>query len=1288
MTTSLKLLSVVSTLFLFACGGDPGPSGNPDAGTSPSPTDSGHQTSDAGNSTGDGGQQPTGDGGTSDGGTTTAPARPTVTGTLPATRGSDPQPQVLGTAEPGVTVDLYDSLFCLGEALATGTAGEDGRFAIRFPADLNSSVNITAKARRGTLSSECSDKWVSYAHDDRAPEVSSVTPSRDATNVVVTIAPVANFSESPVADSVLVDVSCGGQPVQGNVGVSGSRVTFTPAANLPEVTVCTVTVRGAKDAVGNVLAAPYTWSFTTQRIPDPNPPTFTGTTPTSPGTSTTPSVLGRAGAGLTVELFSTSDCAGSAVSSGTVNSSGTFSLPVTVAANASTSFWGQAVDLAKRRSVCSPTSQAYVHDSLAPTVTATSPLADAVDVDASATVSATLSEAVRSTSGLLGVRCNGLAVQGSASVSGAVVTFKPSAALPLDATCTATVVATAADLAGNQLGTAHAWNFATKPSPPPATPTLTAFNPASPGRTTTPTVQGTAASGVAVDVFYTSDCSGTPLASGTASSVGAFSIQVPVTSNASTTIYAQARSAVGRRSGCTAPGLTYVHDNVAPTVTERSPAADAVDVETSATVSATLSEAVKNTSGVLSLKCDNVTVQGSVSATATVVTFTPAQALPLDAACTAQLSTVLTDLAGNPLAAVVSWSFKTKQAPPPAAPTLSATNPASPGTTKTPTVTGKAAAGNFVELYASSDCSGTALASGTADAQGNFSITATVGANTTTLLSATARTKQGGARSACSVQTLSYRHDDTAPTVATVTPANGATDVALNAVISAEFNELVTAQSGAIVLKCADITLPGTLTVADRKLTFSPSVQPGLEANCVVTVKAGVKDQAGNSLASDYSWSYVTRSAQWSMSEVVATSPGTVTNVEAGIDSDGDATLIWRNGQSSPYPISRHDVNPTQGASTGVVLNTTNSNQPVVAVSPNGHAIIAWRDYSANPNRIVATVFVPGTGWTTPQAVSSTTVDLSASDPRVAINNSGHALVVFVQHPHGSTFAYSLYARLFTPAGGWGQQVEIDGKSEDFLDAKDPFVTPDGKGGFFVVWSGEHNAGTGYNFHLFFTWLRASTTTPGSFFWESAKLFPSELYPSNPRAGCDAQGSCTVVYKRSSDAKALRYEASTQAWSSMLLGPNDNDTEGVGVSVNAAGQVVAAFSHYSSTLSRYEMMARRYEPGVGWSEPAVVGPNAANGTTGFFDVAQDAQGNAIILSRQHDASSVSHLYASRYKVGTGWLTPEEVDTGIGSDSESTVGTTRSMGPRVVMNASGQALIVYWKGKDVYARWLK
>jgi hypothetical protein len=407
-----------------------------------------------------------------------------------------------------------------------------------------------------------------------------------------------------------------------------------------------------------------------------------------------------------------------------------------------------------------------------------------------------------------------------------------------------------------------------------------------------------------------------------------------------------------------------------------------------------------------------------------------------------------------------------------------------------------------------------------------------------------------------------------------------------------------------------------------------------------------------------------------------------------GLSNAGDGVLVWK-GDQSPYATTRHELNlnPGQGTSTGVVLNTVNSSTPTVATSPNGHSVIAWIESASGvPSRLLATVFVPGTGWSTPAILS--TSGLGPRDPQVAIDNSGQALVIFRQHPNSSLIPYSLYAQLFQPGTGWLGLTEIDGVADPYEDMKEAAVTRDGRGGFLVVWNGEFDAGNGTRKYLLFNWLRAGST-PGSMYWTGARYFPEILNPGYPRAGCDAQGNCTVVYKgQFSDVRAIRYDASTPpAWGDpFVLGPTGGSTEGVGVAVNATGQAVAAFSHYSSTASDYEILVRYYEPGVGWSEPQSVGPRTEFLGTGFFDVGIDAQGNAVVLSRQYTFNPITRLFASRFRVGVGWLPAEEIAGDV--DWSSATSSERAYGPRVAMNASGRILIGYWNGNTVYSRWME
>ena len=100
--------------------------------------------------------------------------------------------------------------------------------------------------------------------DTTAPTVTAVTPANGSTGVAPTAKPTATFSEDVVATSVTAVLTTGNTTVASSAAyTSTSRtVTVTPTAALAAGTTYTVTVSGARDAVGNALAAAHSWSFT------------------------------------------------------------------------------------------------------------------------------------------------------------------------------------------------------------------------------------------------------------------------------------------------------------------------------------------------------------------------------------------------------------------------------------------------------------------------------------------------------------------------------------------------------------------------------------------------------------------------------------------------------------------------------------------------------------------------------------------------------------------------------------------------------------------------------------------------------------------------------------------------------------------------------------------------------------------------------------------------------------------------------------------------------------------
>lgn len=96
----------------------------------------------------------------------------------------------------------------------------------------------------------------------------------------------------------------------------------------------------------------------------------------------------------------------------------------------------------------------------------------------------------------------------------------------------------------------------------------------------------------------------------------------------------------------------------------------------------------------------------------------------------------------------------------PVAPTLTATNPKSPGTSTTPSILGQAEPATWIKLYATFDCSGEPVAQGAEETLAGAGLAVTVAEGSTTSFRATA--ESGGLVSPCSAA-ISYKQETPAP---------------------------------------------------------------------------------------------------------------------------------------------------------------------------------------------------------------------------------------------------------------------------------------------------------------------------------------------------------------------------------------------------------------------------------------------------------------------------------------------------------------------------------------------
>lgn len=111
------------------------------------------------------------------------------------------------------------------------------------------------------------------------------------------------------------------------------------------------------------------------------------------------------------------------------------------------------------------------------------------------------------------------------------------------------------------------------------------------------------------------------------------------------------------------------------------------------------------------------------------------------------------------------------------------------------------------------------------------------------------------------------------------------------------------------------------------------------------------------------------------------------------MDADGEAVAVWRRSNGANTVIQGAGRPPGGSWSTPVTLSELgqNSNQPRVAVDPDGDAFVAWTRAGALPAQVASRA--AGGSWSTPVVISE--AGATATQAQVAVDSGGDAVVVW-----------------------------------------------------------------------------------------------------------------------------------------------------------------------------------------------------------------------------------------------------------------------------------------------------
>ena len=270
------------------------------------------------------------------------------------------------------------------------------------------------------------------------------------------------------------------------------------------------------------------------------------------------------------------------------------------------------------------------------------------------------------------------------------------------------------------------------------------------------------------------------------------------------------------------------------------------------------SKSAAEISGILTYNAANFTMS-----------FTPNPKLKSNSTYTGTVATTVKDLMGNALQVNYVWTFSTGSGSA-VSPSVLSTDPAN---NATGVVLNKKVSSNFsvpmdpLTITASTFTikQGTSSVAGTVSYNGTTAtFTPTSNFTSNTVYTGTITTGAKNAQGIALVNDYVWTFTTgtiAAPRVNSTDPANLATGVAFNKVVSAVFSEAMnslTITTATFTVMNGAISIPGTVNYTGTTATFTPTSNLTSGNTYTATITTGAKNVAGTSLANDYVWTFNT----------------------------------------------------------------------------------------------------------------------------------------------------------------------------------------------------------------------------------------------------------------------------------------------------------------------------------------------------------------------------------------------------------------------------------------------
>ena len=427
------------------------------------------------------------------------------------------------------------------------------------------------------------------------------------------------------------------------------------------------------------------------------------------------------------------------------------------------------------------------------------------------------------------------------------------------------------------------------------------------------------------------------------------------------------------------------------------------------------------------LKQGATQIAGTVSYSGNTATFSPASFLAINALYNATITTASKDPEGNALKTNYVWSFTTGMSSSSNQPKVISTDPSNGATG---VFLNKKITADFDKVMNSSSLNtstfklstGTTPVSGTVTYTGTtaqFSPASNLMPNSLYTATITTGAKDVAGNTLANNYTWSFTTgttlDNTPPTVISTDPINLATNVLINKIITAKFSESMdptTINATTFTLMQGLVTVPGTVSYSGVTASYNPTSNLTAGTTYTATITTGAQDLAGNSITSNYIWTFTTGTTSGQPTVDLGTAGNFAILAGAGITNTGLSII---NGDAGTSPTGT-----ANGFPPGVVNGSIHAADAIAAQAK----LDLTTAYNDAQGRASGSISLPGNlaGLTLTPGLytNSSSVMLSGGDVTLDAQGDINAIFIFKM---GSTLTTSPGSNVILSGGAQAKNI-------------------------------------------------------------------------------------------------------------------------------------------------------------------------------------------------------------------------------------------------------------------------